>query len=539
MSQHSSAGSIEGLPKQFVTSLRILFDILDEDRTGYVRLCDIESRWHEEGVKGLPSGVVETLRKVAPQNGKLSFENFVTGLKLSLLKTPLTITGKENKGHHVGPEKQVLASDKNVPRRADNVPRTGRRTDKEKPKNSMQIRNEQNADNPQDRQIGRRAQQNMRMSRATAPNTVAVKPNNALNVQAQNVELRSQIYQQNREHQQVSSQLRNRSSEVVYRNPERKSEEEANDRLQGESDLYGRKDYNKYQQPRPKSEEIHRGYVPNQQRPPSRPERPPPYHHARSPELASPVVPPRNRNRRIMQDLKNWHREHKNDDARFPTSSSDSKLAEQNRISANAIYVNIDQIRQHASSIKQPAPSAGNPPKTTVRRQNSRRHTLTSGIDYNTIRRMKQLEQEKDILLQGHETAERLRDWYHKQIATVTEKQNYVEKTSCSEATLEANQERMDFQRARITELNQQLKIVMESTDKKFPAHMNLATRSDMFSIENSVQRLKNQNKLLTKEVGDKSEKITQLEKEKASLIRELFEARTKHKSSYDDTTFM
>ena len=40
-------------------------------------------------------------------------------------------------------------------------------------------------------------------------------------------------------------------------------------------------------------------------------------------------------------------------------------------------------------------------------------------------------------------------------------------------------------------------------------------------------------------EVGDKGEKITQLEKEKASLIRELFEARTKHKSSYDDTTFM
>ena len=40
-------------------------------------------------------------------------------------------------------------------------------------------------------------------------------------------------------------------------------------------------------------------------------------------------------------------------------------------------------------------------------------------------------------------------------------------------------------------------------------------------------------------EVGDKGEKITQLEKEKASLIRELFEARTKHKSGYDDTTFM
>ena len=48
------------------------------------------------------------------------------------------------------------------------------------------------------------------------------------------------------------------------------------------------------------------------------------------------------------------------------------------------------------------------------------------------IRRMKQLEQEKDSLLQGLEVVERTRDWYHKQIALVTEKQNYVEKTSCS-----------------------------------------------------------------------------------------------------------
>ena len=48
------------------------------------------------------------------------------------------------------------------------------------------------------------------------------------------------------------------------------------------------------------------------------------------------------------------------------------------------------------------------------------------------IRRMKQLEQEKDTLLQGLEVTERLREWYHKQISLVTEKQNYVEKTSCS-----------------------------------------------------------------------------------------------------------
>ena len=334
MSHHSSSGSIEGLPKQFVTSLRILFDILDEDRAGYVRLCDIESRWHEEGVKGLPSGVIETLRKVAPQNGRLSFENFVTGLKLSLLKTPSAFnSGKENKGlNGVGNEKPVPVRDKNVPKNTV----TGHQ---EKFTNQISRRaHSEKIGNPQDRQIGRRAQQNLRnVGRTVGPNTVAVRPNNALNIQSQNVELRSQIYQQNREHQQVSSQFRNRSTDV-YQNPDRNLDKHVNDRLQGENEAHLRKDYTKLQHSRPKSEEIFRGHAVNQQRPPPRPEHPPPYHHARSPEMAPPAIPPRDRNRRIMQELKAWHREHTDSNNRFPTSSSDSKLVEQNHMSANAIY---------------------------------------------------------------------------------------------------------------------------------------------------------------------------------------------------------
>ena len=93
--------STDGLPRQFLSSLRILFDILDEKKCGYVRLQDIETRWHEEGVKGLPSGVTDALRKVAPQNGYLSFERFVSGLKLALLtsknKSDISVHDKENK----------------------------------------------------------------------------------------------------------------------------------------------------------------------------------------------------------------------------------------------------------------------------------------------------------------------------------------------------------------------------------------------------------------------------------------------------------
>lgn len=43
---------------------------------------------------------------------------------------------------------------------------------------------------------------------------------------------------------------------------------------------------------------------------------------------------------------------------------------------------------------------------------------------------MKQLEQEKDILLQGLEAVDRARDWYHRQIAALQEKQKVIGKTT-------------------------------------------------------------------------------------------------------------
>lgn len=78
---------MDGLPKQFVSSLKVLFDILDEDRSGYIRLVDVESRWNGEGVRGLPAGVIEALRKVTPHSGYLSFDRFVMGLKLAMFKS--------------------------------------------------------------------------------------------------------------------------------------------------------------------------------------------------------------------------------------------------------------------------------------------------------------------------------------------------------------------------------------------------------------------------------------------------------------------
>lgn len=64
--------------------------------------------------------------------------------------------------------------------------------------------------------------------------------------------------------------------------------------------------------------------------------------------------------------------------------------------------------------------------KTNVRRREPRRHTLQNGIDYNMLKRMKQIEQEKDVLMQGLNAIEKAREWYLKQVAAVQEKMKYL-----------------------------------------------------------------------------------------------------------------
>ena len=58
--------ALEGLPVKFVTAMRTLFDVLDDNKTGSVSLADIELWWRkdreEQGSSGIPNGVIESLR---------------------------------------------------------------------------------------------------------------------------------------------------------------------------------------------------------------------------------------------------------------------------------------------------------------------------------------------------------------------------------------------------------------------------------------------------------------------------------------------
>jgi len=90
------------------------------------------------------------------------------------------------------------------------------------------------------------------------------------------------------------------------------------------------------------------------------------------------------------------------------------------------------------------------------------------------------------------------------------------------------------------------------TADMSFPLGMNLAlggraslnlNNRDHKELDRQIARLKDQNKLLTEEVGNKSTAIAVLDQEKGALIRELFQARARVRqaefSDVGEATFM
>uniref|UniRef100_A0A8C0IHK3 Suppressor APC domain containing 2 n=1 Tax=Bubo bubo TaxID=30461 RepID=A0A8C0IHK3_BUBBB len=140
------------------------------------------------------------------------------------------------------------------------------------------------------------------------------------------------------------------------------------------------------------------------------------------------------------------------------------------------------------------------------------------------LKHMKELEQEKDFLLQGLELVERTREWYHQHIQFMQERQRLLGKNKTSAVSLG-------------------LVLGVPVCLGESGAALRLVPVASPASAgsQQAINMLKEQNRLLTKEVTDKSERITQLEQEKSALIKQLFEARARnnHETSQLDSTFI
>lgn len=180
-------------------------------------------------------------------------------------------------------------------------------------------------------------------------------------------------------------------------------------------------------------------------------------------------------------------------------------------------------------------------------REEQRRHTISNGVDYGMLKQMKELEQEKDSLLAGLEVVERAREWYQSQIHNVTERQRQVGQSSqCTDFFNEATQCRMNVLIPKLQEVNRCLSDLitcagMQPVSPSGSQTSPLSSSSQPPAPPQAIQRLKDQNRLLTQEVSEKSERITQLEQEKSALIKQLFEARARsaQDTSTLDSTFI
>uniref|UniRef100_A0A4W3IS14 Suppressor APC domain-containing protein 2-like n=1 Tax=Callorhinchus milii TaxID=7868 RepID=A0A4W3IS14_CALMI len=134
-------------------------------------------------------------------------------------------------------------------------------------------------------------------------------------------------------------------------------------------------------------------------------------------------------------------------------------------------------------------------------RTQPRRHTITSGVDYDLLKRMKELEQEKDALLQGLEVVDCAREWYLRQIQAVQERQKQVGKiTDAREFCSENNKKRMSQLLSKLQEVKLCLRDLISSSGKPWTASC-----CDVNGLpagpgnKQHVTMLKEQNRLLTK----------------------------------------
>ncbi|XP_016106406.1 suppressor APC domain-containing protein 2-like [Sinocyclocheilus grahami] len=160
---------------------------------------------------------------------------------------------------------------------------------------------------------------------------------------------------------------------------------------------------------------------------------------------------------------------------------------------------------------------------------------------YLWLKQMKELEQEKDSLLAGLDVLERAREWYQTQIHNITETQRHIGQSHHStEFLAESCQSQLEVVLPKLQDVTRCLCDLLSFSGKTFPS-TGSSSAPPAPAPPQAIHILKEQNRLLTQEVTEKSERITQLEQEKTALIKQLFEARASsaQNSSALDSTFI
>ncbi|XP_069915571.1 suppressor APC domain-containing protein 2 isoform X1 [Oryctolagus cuniculus] len=190
-----------------------------------------------------------------------------------------------------------------------------------------------------------------------------------------------------------------------------------------------------------------------------------------------------------------------------------------------------------AAACRAPQAGTGDSRRGPRARGERRRHTITNGVDCSLLQQMEVLEQEKEALLQGLELMARGRDWHQQQLQQVQERQRRLGRAGAAADFGAAGGPRPLGQLLpKVQEVARCLgELLAAACAGRAPPPSSLGPQCPALAStsppapgrqQQTILMLKEQNRLLTQEVTDKSERITQLEQEKSALIKQLFEAR-------------
>jgi len=79
--------AFSGLHPAFVDSMAALFKVMDVESKGWIHVEEFSQNWRPDELdQHLPANLVESLRKTATVDGKLTFERLCAGLKIAILR---------------------------------------------------------------------------------------------------------------------------------------------------------------------------------------------------------------------------------------------------------------------------------------------------------------------------------------------------------------------------------------------------------------------------------------------------------------------
>uniref|UniRef100_A0A2K6VX20 Uncharacterized protein n=1 Tax=Onchocerca volvulus TaxID=6282 RepID=A0A2K6VX20_ONCVO len=131
------------------------------------------------------------------------------------------------------------------------------------------------------------------------------------------------------------------------------------------------------------------------------------------------------------------------------------------------------------------------------------------------------LDEEKAIISRGLENAKRLTAWYHERLKSIEKRTNLLDR-GLVPVDGAVHEEKLNYLRAHIAELNRRIASLMESSDHSFPTHSNLQIRTQMPQPnDDHSQYYRRQNIKLCQELADKNHLIERLLYEKAEKKNE------------------